>query len=490
MAEPRGFRVPARAKIMSWVLLVLVVVLAGVVLLAWQFLHKEAMNKVTAALEQEGGEFVNYARTGRDPGTGALLADPAQLFDSYLGRQYPDPHEALIGVWETPAGLERRLQSQDSGTKDAVHQPGLLESVVADPLPYGTAQTAAGPLRWIKVQAVTGQGARAWFVSAHLTRPETAEVDRVVRTLALVSAFGVLVAVGSSWIVAGAILAPVRTVRHAAAEISEHDLTRRIPVRGTDDIAALAFQFNAMLDRLEAAFRTQRQFVDDASHELRTPITIVRGHLELLGDDPAERDEVVRLCTDELDRMTRIVEDLLVLAKADRPDFVRPAEVSLAELTSDIDAKVRSLADRRWVLESIGEGEVVVDPQRVTQAVVQLAQNAVQHTADGSEVRIGSALRGDRLALWITDRGPGVDPAEVHQIFDRFAHGSSGARGGAGLGLAIVAAIAEAHHGRVRVVSRPGEGATFGLDLPARPGPLPDAPPAGPLSDRPEEAHS
>ncbi|MFR9728067.1 ATP-binding protein [Saccharopolyspora sp. MS10] len=463
----RGTRVPARAQIMGWLLLVLVVALAGIVLLVWRFLHDDAMNKVTASLEQEGREFVNFAHVGRDPATGKLIVEPGALFDTYLSQQYPDAWEAMIGAWETPAGLKWHLQAQDDGAREAVHTPGLLTAIAADPQRYGTAETSAGPLRWVKVQAHTADGARAWFITGHFTAADVAEVHEVVRVLALVSACAVLLAAASSWVVAGAILAPVRTVRQAAAEISEHDLTRRIPVRGRDDIAALAYQFNAMLNRLEAAFRTQRQFVDDASHELRTPITIVRGNLELLGDDPRERDEVVRLCTDELDRMTRIVEDLLMLAKADRPDFVHPAEVSLAELTSDIDAKVRSIADRRWVLESIGEGEVVVDAQRLTQAVVQLAQNAVQHTEDGAEIRIGSALGAGRVTLWVTDRGPGVDPAEVEQIFARFAHGSGPGRGGAGLGLAIVAAIAEAHHGRVRVLSELGAGATFALDLPA-----------------------
>jgi signal transduction histidine kinase len=241
-------------------------------------------------------------------------------------------------------------------------------------------------------------------------------------------------------------------------------------VRGRDDIAALAEQFNLMLDRLEQAFATQRRFVDDAGHELRTPITIVRGHLELMGDDPAERAEVVRLCTDELDRMNRIVADLLVLAKAERPDFVQLQPVEVAELTSDVYVKLRALGDRDWRLEGIGEGIAVVDPQRVTQAVVQLAQNAVQHTSTGDRVLVGSALLDGHVSFWVTDHGPGVSPEDVEVIFNRFARGSTdGAaahRAGAGLGLAIVRAIAEAHGGVVKLVSTPGEGATFGIELP------------------------
>ncbi|WP_460958091.1 sensor histidine kinase [Parasphingorhabdus pacifica] len=465
----RGTRIPARAQIMAWMLLVLVVVLACVVLLVRQFLHNDAANKVTNSLEQEVGEFVSFAETGRDPATGQVFTDPGALFVSYLGRQYPDQAEALIGVWQTPTRLDWRIQAQNPRIKSVAGDPALLRGIVRSPESAATVDTPAGPMRWVKVAARTDGDRSAWFVTANFTARGAEEADRTVRMLLLVSTLGLVLAAISSWIVAGAILAPVRTVRLAAAEISEHDLTRRIEVQGRDDIAALADQFNAMLDRLESAFRTQRQFVDDASHELRTPITIVRGNLELLGDDPAEREEVIRLCTDELDRMTRIVEDLLILAKADRPDFVAPAPVSLAELTSDIDVKVRSLADRRWVLDGIGEGEIVADEQRLTQAVVQLAQNAVQHTEPGSEIRIGSVLRNGEVSLWVTDHGPGIDAAEVDKIFERFNHSSGNERGGAGLGLAIVQAIAEAHHGRVRVLSVPGAGATFVLDLPHTP---------------------
>ncbi|MBA8827592.1 signal transduction histidine kinase [Saccharopolyspora lacisalsi] len=460
----RGTRIPARAQIMGWLLLVLVVVLTTVVLLARQYLHNETASRVTNALEQETTEFVQFASTQRDP---RLLNNPEQLFHAYLERQYPDASEALIGVWRSPTRLRALPQAQRDRTKRIAETPALLREITTSERSYGTAETPAGPMRWSRVRTVTGNGEPAWFVTGHFTADETAQTNRIVQTLLLVGGIGVVLAAIAAWIVAGAILAPVRQVRRTAAEIGERDLTQRIPVQGRDDIAALAEQFNAMLDRLQEAFATQRQFVDDASHELRTPITIVRGNLELLGSDPVEREEVVRLCTDELDRMTRIVEDLLVLAKVDRPDFVTPEPISLVELTSDVDSKVRTLGDRRWILENIGEGDVTVDRQRLTQAVVQLAQNAVQHTEQGSEIRIGSVLDQGELSLWVTDSGPGVDPDKVEMIFERFTHGSGEGRGGAGLGLSIVRAIAEAHHGRVRV--RTGDGTTFVLELPAAP---------------------
>jgi len=287
----------------------------------------------------------------------------------------------------------------------------------------------------------------------------------------VVSLIGLLLAGAGAYLVSGRILAPIRLVRNAAAEINENDLTRRIEVTGRDDVSALAEQFNAMLDRLSVAFGAQRDFLDDASHELRTPITIIRGHLELMGEDPQERADTMRLVTEELDRMSRLVEDLLLLAKSERPDFVRPQEVSIAELTVDIHSKVRALGDRRWLLDSIGEGTAQVDPQRVTQAMVALAHNAVGHTTPGAEIRLGSSLHPDPqgrpvVSFWVTDTGPGVSPADRETIFERFHRGSrpretSGYRAGAGLGLAIVRAIAQAHHGDVKLHSVTGDGATF-----------------------------
>ncbi|GHJ93575.1 hypothetical protein SNE510_30940 [Streptomyces sp. NE5-10] len=216
-----------------------------------------------------------------------------------------------------------------------------------------------------------------------------------------------LLTTGIGRVVAGRVLAPVRVVRTTAAELTERGLTQRIPVQGKDDIAALAATFNAMLDRLERAFAGQRQFVDDAGHELRTPITIVRGHLELMGDDPAERAETVRLVTDELDRMSRIVEDLLLLAKAERPDFVRTEDVQLAELTADVFVKARALGDRDRVLDGVADREASLDAQRITRAMVQLARNAVQHTVPGARIAIGARTAAGRIEPYVADRGPG-----------------------------------------------------------------------------------
>ncbi len=204
----------------------------------------------------------------------------------------------------------------------------------------------------------------------------------------------------------------------------------------------------AELDRLncvERAFASQRAFIRDASHELRTPITITRGHLELLGDDPDERRETVALVLDELDRMAGFVNDLLLLAKSERHDFLRVRELELGALTDELIEKAVGLGERAWTLEARGEGTLLADRERLTQAVLGLAENAVQHSGDGDPIWIGSAISGDEARLWVRDEGPGISESDQDRVFERFARASNSRRrsDGAGLGLAIVRAIAE-----------------------------------------------
>ncbi|OLT48594.1 two-component sensor histidine kinase [Saccharomonospora sp. CUA-673] len=466
---------PARVQIMGWLVLVMTAGLATVVVLVAEFEYRAIDQRVNSGLAQDSQEFRQFAAAGTDPATGEAVADTWDLFDRHLSSQYPDRAEVLLGIEAAGEGNFNSLQQADESLRHVQLDDQVLSRIVEAPQTSGTVDTTAGELRWLRVDVLPrggGDQPNAWFVSGYFVDEARSEANDTVRTLAVISMVALVLAAGVSWIVAGQILAPVNTVRKAAARLTEADLTRRIRVQGRDDIAALADQFNSMLDRLERAFDTRRQFLDDAGHELRTPITIVRGHLELMGDDPEERAEVVRLCTDELDRMARIVDDLLLLAKAEQPDFVRPEWTSVPELTSDIDAKVRAIAPRAWSLEAMGEGDAHVDAQRVTQAMVQLAQNAVQHTQPGAAIRIGSSIGPETVSFWVTDSGPGLSPGDEARIFDRFVRGESGARDGtgAGLGLAIVKAIAVAHHGEVRVLSQPGQGATFGFELPLRGG--------------------
>lgn len=470
-AERVRRRVSARVRILLWLLLVMAVGLVSVATTTRSILLRDVHHRANGLLAQEAGEFANFEERGVDPETGRPFTDPSRLLREFLVRQYADPDEELIGLvgraGDTPAQI---IQPREIPVAVPLHEDAAARRRIFDsPDSTGTVDRSSGEIRWAKVAVARAGGeTEAAFVVAFHPGRQQAAVNEEFRILLAISGVALLLTTGIGWAVAGRILKPVRLVRTAAAQLTEQDLTRRIPVHGHDDIAALAETFNAMLDRLERAFAAQREFVDDAGHELRTPITIVRGHLELMGDDPDEREETIRLVTDELDRMSRIVEDLLLLAKAERPDFVAPEPVQLAELTADVYVKARTLGERDWQLAEVADVEAELDAQRITQAMVQLAQNAVQHTAPGQSVRIGSRADGHGVELYVADSGCGVQPQDADVIFERFRRGTSrrGARGsGAGLGLSIVRAIAEAHGGRVRLRATEGGGATFVLAL-------------------------
>jgi signal transduction histidine kinase len=280
----------------------------------------------------------------------------------------------------------------------------------------------------------------------------------------------VLAAAVCAWFLAGRVLAPVRDLTETARSISEADRTARIRVSGAGEAAEMAATFNAMLDRLDAAYQSQIDFVRAAGHELRTPLTVAAGHLELLGDDEEERRDVMPIVLDELARMGRMVDDLQSLVEATGPDFLQPEVLDAELLAHELVAKGTALGDRSWRVDHASSGSFTADKHRLTEAVLNLADNAVNHTQPGDAIGIGVELTADEVRVWVRDTGVGVSEHESERIFERFARGRGATKRyrGAGLGLAIVQSIAEAHDGRVMVASEPGHGARFTIEIPRR----------------------
>lgn len=465
---PRVPGVSARFRILAWCTLLVAGALAASVLTTQVVLMRRLSREVDSELVHEVDEVAALPRSGVDPRTKRPFTDVDQVLLAALAQAVPVRSQELVAISDGTAighSPSRPILVLESDPRLVARWAAVTRRT------FATIHTSAGTVRFLAAPvtlASVNRPASDVYVAAAFVDRERADVESTVRIASMVGAGALVVAVLMAWLIAGRVLAPVRELEATARSITDLDLTHRLVVNGDDELARLAATFNAMLDRVASAFRSQRQFIDDAGHELRTPITVIRGHLELLGDDPNERAEVRAVIIDELDRMSRMVNDLLLLARAERPDFLRLAEVDIAGCTREVLAKAAALADRQWLDGGHADVTVLGDRQRLTQAWMQLAQNAVQHTSPGDTIEVGSRVDRDTLELWVADAGPGVPETERKAIFDSFARPHDGSRSGEhfGLGLPIVRAIAEAHHGRVAVATSRVGGALFTIRIP------------------------
>jgi signal transduction histidine kinase len=460
----RRFPSSLRTRILAYVLGLLAVATVLFVGVTYTVLQVRLDSRIDGELNQEVAELRRLA-DGRDPRTGEPFGtDVRRIFDVYLARNVPSRNEALITLVGGAPYLRSRAVVPYQLHRDAelVARWAVLRAPER-----ASAETPAGRVEYLAYPVLVDGRPAGTFVAAIFRDRLASDYDATVLA-AGAAGLGVLL-LGSllAWRLAGRVVDPVTRLTQTARFISESDLSRRIPVEGKDEVAQQAATFNEMLERLERAFEAQRRFIDDAGHELRTPLTIVLGNLELLPDEPVARQETIDMLTDELERMSRIVGDLLLLAKREQPDFLELGTVEVGDLTDELATKAAALGPREWIVESRGQGIVVADRQRLTQAVLQLAENAVNHTDGDAPIRLGSQVADGTARLWVRDEGAGVPPAEQATIFDRFRRVENGERGaGSGLGLAIVKAIAEAHGGRVELESEAGTGATFTIVIP------------------------
>ncbi len=276
--------------------------------------------------------------------------------------------------------------------------------------------------------------------------------------------------------------APLRRMAAVAARVDAGDLEPRID--GVDgpgrEVRVLADAFNHMLDRLTDAFAAQQEFIADASHELRTPLTVIRGQLEVLAarreHSPEEVRRVERMVQAEIARVSRLVDDLLLLAKSEQTEFLRLEQIDLPGFVGELWDGVTLIAERRFDLGPVPAGTLRTDPDRLAQALRNLIANAIEHTVEGDglvrmavELPAAAHLAPGWVRFVVEDDGQGIPQDQLQSVFDRF-HRTDAARdrasGGTGLGLAIVRAIAEAHGGTVSAARAPAGGAMITLDLP------------------------
>lgn len=462
MTDPQSSRFSVRQRITAAVALLTALALLAVGVTLYVVESQRVDRAIEKSLRQEIGEFRSLQRNGKDPDTAKAFTSADRLLTVFLGRNLPEADEMLFAF---PLIGESVYQGEpDSRLQKSAAFAALVERMKAT---GGTRTLHIGSTKYrVAVQPVREGTRTGAFVVTHNLSASRAELKNLMVTFGLVGALALVMIASLASIIAGRLLQPVRTLRETAQGITEGDLSARLVVTGHDDLSELQRTFNDMLDRLESSFVTQRQLLDDAGHELRTPLTVLRGHLELVDADNPEDVRATRaLLLDEVDRMARLVGDLLMLAKSHRPDFVRMQTIDVETLTQEVMDKIRALGRRQWVLDETAHGTAEIDGQRITQALLQLADNAVSHTQESDEIHLGSRLADGNLQFWVRDTGPGVRPEDHDAIFERFRRVDRNDEG-FGLGLSIVSAIVEAHGGRVSL-DHTERGATFRLSIPS-----------------------
>jgi signal transduction histidine kinase len=297
------------------------------------------------------------------------------VFNGAFFKSNPRALPAVIGP---DSDLVAQWRTQTTATEDKVN--------VADP--------AVGSILYSTYVLETNDAPRGLFIVAHLSAGERTEALAGVYVFTRVAVGVVIVAFLLAWFASHRLLKPVQDLALTARSISEADLSGRLEVQGTGEMAELSRTFNAMMNRVQSAFESQRNFINDAGHELFTPLTIIQGHLEVMGDDPDERAATLTLVMDEIDRLGRFANDLLLLAQAEQPNFLRLETINVADFTQEVFAKASVLADRQWQLGSLGRGVMVGDRQRLTGALLNLARNAAQHTQPTDTIELGSTTLG------------------------------------------------------------------------------------------------
>jgi signal transduction histidine kinase len=354
--------------------------------------------------------------------------------------------------------------------------PAVSPRAERDAGAFGTLNTPAQRWRLYIVPVIKGQAVTEYIGALTPLGQVDAAVQTFRVTLFALVVGGLATALAGSWAISGRTLRPIaHIVRNAQAIAASRDLSRRVDVPAQrDELGELAETLNEMLGSLEGAYRAQLRFVADASHELRAPLTSIQANLDLLMRQrempQAEREEALTEARREVGRLTRLVADLLVLARADAGVAIRHAPVELDEIVLDAFRSARQLADgQHLALDPIEPLSVVGDEDRLRQLLLILLDNAIKYTPPGGSVRVGLRRLAGAAEVVVCDSGVGIAPSDLPHVFERF-YRADPARGrdpgGTGLGLAIARWIADQHEAQLSLESRPGQGTAATLRLP------------------------
>lgn len=458
-----------RVRLTLWYGTALALVLAVFAIVLYVELARELHEQVDQSLADAAAAAVRSLEQTR--------ATPFSQFDD-LAAQFPELAvvDKFFQIF-SPSGAIT-IQSPHITRRDIPLSRVALEQALQGRSVYQSVKFAGeSPLRLIAVPIGAG-GTLANIVQVGTSlKPVEDTLRRLLLVLAVMMPVALAVSLAAGWFLAGRALAPVEGITQAARRIAEGDLGQRLAVpAAADEIGTLAATFNDMIAKLDASFQQVRRFSADASHELRTPLTVMKGETELALRRPRAPEDyrlVLESNLEEIDRLTRIVDELLFLSRADLGEVkMASLPVRLDELIRDVHKQASVLGQERGAQVSLGPlapATVLGDELRLRELLLNLVDNAVKYSKPGGRVEVVLASDGGFARLSVSDEGIGIAPEAQARIFDRFyrtTEARAHAKQGTGLGLAICKWIAETHKGRIEVQSRPNEGSRFTVVLP------------------------
>lgn len=490
MSMPSLRGLPIRLRLTAWFTLFLLVSVIGIGVFLLTSLESDLQEEIDEAL------WLRAARVEREITTeGDTRLDPSDVRAELLALT-PLEEFSLPGIYVQvldPQGVVLGTSPNLSGELPVPKE--LVSQTLAGRTIYATLPSEAERIRVLLYPVVnSGRIIGAVVVGESLHLVDLAQ--RATRQLLVVSAAAAaLGCVLAGWWLTGRALRPIAELTQAARRIratGQPDQRIRLP-GPRDELHELTVTFNEMLASIERTFARQREFLADASHELRGPLMVVRGNLNLLrrGLPEDEAREAIRDAEEEIERISRLVSDLLFLAEADTNEVIERHSVELDEVLAEVWQRASRIdaATHDLVLAERQPAMVLGDRERLIQLLWNLVENALRYTPAKGRVSLALRASGDIAELVVADTGVGIGPEHLPRIFDRFYRADpvrSREAGSTGLGLAIVKQIAEAHGGQVRVRSASGEGTTFTVVLPIHP-PADAAGPTG-VSRQPEPA--
>lgn len=423
----------------------------------------ESSAEVDDHLAREARELSLLAERATDPDTGQALTDPRELLELYITRTIPDPNETMF-VIEDGLVFARTTDTPPVRLDQDLNFLAYVNS--ANAVEFGDWETEVGNARFVVVPVTSGNESGA-LVAVIFSDLESAPIRELLTRFGLIALFALIAMAAIGYLAAQRIFRPIQGITEFASELEGDALSKRIQVGEVrNELDQLATEFNTMLDRLEEAFKSQREFVDVAGHELRTPLTIIRGHFDLMKSDPKEVASAMPVIQEELDRMARLVTDLQTLTKSSAPQFLSSEAQDLETFADDLKSKLKTLTKRKIQLET-SAGQWRFDDQRLSQAVLQLVENATKYTTARSKIIISIGVVGSNLEVSVEDSGPGIGDELKGQIWEPFVRGKGKQNvEGSGLGLSLVRAIAIAHGGETVVSDSSLGGARFTLRIP------------------------